>query len=80
MISGVPRSAPDQESTGWPAGIPYIIGNEGAERFAFYGIRSFLTPYLPDVLYAHHPLFTSDPRVYAKAHSTCSSLRSTRCR
>ena len=49
----MPRSAPDQESTRWPPGIPYIIGNEGAERFAFYGIRSFLTPYLA-VLYAQH--------------------------
>jgi len=64
----VPRSAPDQESTGWPPGIPYIIGNEGAERFAFYGIRSFLTLYLADVLYAHHPLFAADPGSYAKAH------------
>jgi proton-dependent oligopeptide transporter, POT family len=64
----VPRSAPDQESTGWPPGIPYIIGNEGAERFAFYGIRSFLTPYLAGVLYTQHPLFAADPTAYAKAH------------
>ena len=63
----MPRSAPDQESTRWPPGIPYIIGNEGAERFAFYGIRSFLTPYLA-VLYAQHGLFGSAPQAAAKEH------------
>jgi POT family proton-dependent oligopeptide transporter len=29
-----------------PPGIPYIIGNEFAERFCFYGINSILTIYL----------------------------------
>ena len=29
-----------------PAGIPYIISNEFAERFCFYGINSILTIYL----------------------------------
>ena len=33
-----------------PKGIPYIIGNEAAERFSFYGMRSillvFMTTYL----------------------------------
>ena len=33
-----------------PKGIPYIIGNEAAERFSFYGMRAvlfvFLTTYL----------------------------------
>jgi len=63
----VPRRAPDQESTGWPPGIPYIIGNEGAERFAFYGTRSFLTSYLA-VLYAQHGLFGGAPQAAAKEH------------
>ncbi|MBI69654.1 MAG: MFS transporter, partial [Phycisphaerae bacterium] len=27
---------------GWPSGIPYIIGNEAAERFSFYGMKSIL--------------------------------------
>ena len=38
------------KSTGMPKGIPYIIGNEAAERFSFYGMRAvlfvFLTTYL----------------------------------
>lgn len=39
-------------STKMPAGIPYIIGNEAAERFSFYGMRTilvtFMTKYLLD--------------------------------
>lgn len=29
-----------------PPGIPYIVGNEGAERFSFYGMRAILKIYL----------------------------------
>jgi len=29
-----------------PAGIKYIIGNEAAERFSYYGLRAILTVYL----------------------------------
>lgn len=45
---------------GMPPGIPYIVGNEAAERFSFYGMRAilvvFMTQYLigadgaPDVM------------------------------
>ncbi|MBA2742952.1 MAG: POT family MFS transporter [Chthoniobacterales bacterium] len=34
-----------------PPGVPYIIGNEAAERFSFYGMRSILIVYL--VSYLH---------------------------
>src|ERR1700685_58808 len=27
---------------GMPPGIPYIVGNEAAERFSFYGMRAIL--------------------------------------
>jgi len=63
-----PRSAPDPNATGWPSGIPYIVGNEGCERFSYYGIRSILTLYLARELYVHHPLFSADPAAAAKAH------------
>lgn len=33
-------------SSRFPAGIPYIVGNEGAERFSFYGMRQILYIYL----------------------------------
>src|ERR1044071_8488046 len=29
--------------TTWPPGVPYIIGNEAAERFSYYGMNSILT-------------------------------------
>jgi len=33
-------------TTGVPPGIPYIVGNEFAERFSFYGMRSILLVYM----------------------------------
>ena len=30
----------------FPPGIPYIVGNEGAERFSYYGMRQILYIYL----------------------------------
>ena len=29
-----------------PHQIPFIIGNEGCERFSFYGMRNILTSFL----------------------------------
>jgi POT family proton-dependent oligopeptide transporter len=40
------RTAPDPNETGWPKGVPYIIGNEACERFSYYGMRANLVPYL----------------------------------
>lgn len=39
-------SAPDPKQTGWPSGIPYIIGNEGCERFSYYGMNAILYIYV----------------------------------
>ena len=40
------------KSPGLPKGIPYIIGNEAAERYSFYGMKAilviFVTKYLMD--------------------------------
>jgi POT family proton-dependent oligopeptide transporter len=33
-----------------PPGIPYIIGNEAAERFSFYGMRTILTIFMVNYL------------------------------
>lgn len=35
-----------QPRTTMPPGIPYIIGNEAAERFSFYGMKAILTIYM----------------------------------
>ena len=31
---------------GMPPGVPYIIGNEAAERFSYYGMKSVLTVFM----------------------------------
>ncbi len=40
------RTTPDQQTTGWPPGIPYIVGNEVCERFSYYGMRAILFVHL----------------------------------
>ncbi len=44
--------------TGMPKSVPYIIGNEAAERFSFYGIRSIMSTFLVAQFFnpAHNPL------------------------
>ena len=37
--------------TGFPAGIPFIVLNEAAERFSFYGIKAILTVFLVTQFY-----------------------------
>ncbi|MCP4445973.1 MAG: POT family MFS transporter [Myxococcales bacterium] len=37
---------------GWPAGVKYIVGNEGAERFSYYGMRAILYVYLTILIQA----------------------------
>lgn len=39
-----------------PRQIPYIIANEGCERFSFYGMRNILTPFLLSTLLLFIPL------------------------
>jgi POT family proton-dependent oligopeptide transporter len=38
-----------------PRQIPFIIGNEGCERFSFYGMRNILTPFLVGSLLLYAP-------------------------
>lgn len=38
-----------------PPQIPFIIANEGCERFSFYGMRNILTPFLVTSLLVHLP-------------------------
>ena len=36
---------------GFPSGIPFIVANEAAERFSFYGIKAILTVFLVTQFY-----------------------------
>ena len=39
-------------SKGMPEGVPYIIGNEAAERFSYYGMRAILVIFMTQYLMA----------------------------
>lgn len=39
------RQSPDHELKSWPSGIKYIVGNEGCERFSYYGMNAILYIY-----------------------------------
>src|SRR5262249_44999425 len=53
-----------------PPGVPYIVGNEAAERFSYYGMNSilvvFMTKYLMDR--QGHPAHMTDTQAYAWYH------------
>jgi POT family proton-dependent oligopeptide transporter len=60
MADKPPYLTAPQKLTTMPPGIPYIIGNEAAERFNFYGMRAilvvFMTKYLVDSSGALSPM------------------------
>src|SRR5689334_18785996 len=41
-------------STKLPPGIPFIIGNEAAERFSFYGMKAILVAFMTKYLLDSH--------------------------
>jgi POT family proton-dependent oligopeptide transporter len=43
------KTEPDP-SPRMPGGIPYIVGNELAERFSFYGMRAILVVFMTQYL------------------------------
>src|SRR4051812_47458450 len=53
--AAAPPSLPDPKAP-IPRQIRYIIGNEGCERFSFYGMRNILTVFLATSLLAYLPV------------------------
>ncbi|HPZ82326.1 MAG TPA: MFS transporter, partial [Thermogutta sp.] len=53
---------------GLPPGVPYIVGNEAAERFSFYGMRAILTIFMTQYLLDAHgrlaPMSESEAKFY----------------
>ncbi|MDE0960116.1 MAG: MFS transporter [Planctomycetota bacterium] len=50
-----------------PKGIPYIIGNEAAERFSFYGMKGILVVFMTQFLYLMPGAGGGDPMAEATA-------------
>lgn len=65
-----PRTTPDQTETGMPKGVPYIIGNEVAERFSFYGMKAILTVFMTQHLItaAGEPAFMTEEKAKSVYH------------
>lgn len=47
MATSKYRTAPSPTST-MPPGVPYIVGNEAAERFSYYGMKAILAVYMTE--------------------------------
>ncbi len=61
------RSQADEITT-TPKGVPYIVANEAAERFSYYGMRAiltiFMTKYLIDASGTHSPMNPDEAKGY----------------
>lgn len=55
----------------FPSSIPYIIGNEAAERFNYYGLRAILTTFM--VAQFYNPTGSTDPNVVQVAEATANA-------
>jgi len=55
----------------FPKSVPYIIGNEAAERFSFYGMRSILVTFL--VAQFYNPTLNPALTTTAEAHANAST-------
>src|SRR5579864_6087709 len=51
----------------YPKSVPFIIGNEAAERFSYYGLRSILVTFL--VAQFYNPLRVASLTTQAEAHA-----------
>jgi len=63
------RTAPEPITT-MPPGIPYIIGNEAAERFSYYGMMAILTIFMTKYMLGSdgNPDYLSEAEAKAEVH------------
>ncbi|HZY39665.1 MAG TPA: POT family MFS transporter [Mucilaginibacter sp.] len=52
----------------FPKAVPFIIGNEAAERFSYYGLRSILVTFLVAQFYNHDKIASLTTTAEAKAN------------
>lgn len=69
-------TTPPPEQTTMPHGVPYIVGNEAAERFSFYGMKAvlavFMTRYLLNA--AGQPDHMSDAQASIWVHNFVTAV------
>jgi POT family proton-dependent oligopeptide transporter len=53
-------------TTGFPPGIPFIIGNEAAERFCYYGMSTILVVFMTDYLKGSNGALSGMTATHAK--------------
>ncbi len=63
---------PEERSDLFPSGIPFIVGNEGAERFSYYGMRAILYIYLASLYLQFMP-----PEQLSEAVTGAANARAT---
>jgi proton-dependent oligopeptide transporter, POT family len=70
------RTEPDKSLTSMPRGVPYIIGNEAAERFSFYGMRSILIIFMTTSLMngSGHPAVMNDSEAAGWFHQFVAAV------
>jgi POT family proton-dependent oligopeptide transporter len=77
--TAAPTTAPESRATATPAnkfppGIPYIVGNEGAERFSFYGMKAILKIYMIALFVRFVDEATMSPEVMADARARSTEV------
>ncbi|MFN0057920.1 MAG: MFS transporter [Planctomycetota bacterium] len=76
MTTASAATTGDSEAKRFPPGIPYIVGNEGAERFSYYGMRAILKTYLA-ALYLKM-VVVADPNVTGEALEAATKAASSK--
>lgn len=72
LIRQLMAETPTQQSKGkFPSSIPYIIGNEAAERFNYYGLRAILATFM--IAQFYNPTGSTDPAVVQTAEATANA-------
>jgi proton-dependent oligopeptide transporter, POT family len=77
-MSAIPSDSavpPVEKSNKFPPGVPFIVGNEAAERFSFYGMRAILYVHMVS-LYLNFPGTREglDPVVLAAAEAKATQV------
>lgn len=67
MAENLQATAPAKPKSRFPSSVPFIIGNEAAERFSFYGMRSVLTLFLVNQFFnpTDNPALTDQANAHA---------------